>query len=112
MGPFGLDLELNPLEEGSAELSDHTIVALTGKLIHKFFQVIQGFMFELVHMRRNMITDFVFFRELRLRLLWGQKLEWPCDLEGGSQHCWRRRVVQDKARCAIKYGLHLGGLLP
>ena len=45
MGSFELVAELNPLAEGPSELSDHIISHLAGKVIHKFLQVIQGFMF-------------------------------------------------------------------
>ena len=48
--PFLLDAELSPLEKGSAEPSYQLLFNLTGKVIHQVLQVIQGFMFELVHM--------------------------------------------------------------
>ena len=45
MAPFELDAGVSPPEEGSAELSDHLNVHLTGKVIHQVLQAIQSFKF-------------------------------------------------------------------
>jgi hypothetical protein len=45
MAPVELDAGLSPPIEESAELSNHLIVHLTGKAIHRVLQAIQSFMF-------------------------------------------------------------------